>query len=841
MDEQVVKLLQSIEKLLKGATATSAATPGILGSIKSSFSAKAQQLKQDRDDKTGAKIFRAISADIKDADKAVLALTESMVGLNKEVGKTSSSFGSLQVQMARFGAQLSGGHFTMPVNAPTVPGMKTPSANAGVLSPVEKTMEQLGTPTQRVLGSMLEKFGQTGASLGLFEKAVSASWEALKRLTGDYFQLSRVGMGSVTTLKQLSVDALLAGMSLQEYSALVKENIAFASHAGSMENFAKISSASDDMLASMGIFGAEARDLQVSLANSNVQAGVSGDKLAAAGSAQIQMFDKLRKTTNMTANEFAGLVKSVAESDTAQRELVGLAPAEKQARMAELLSISTTGQRLGLTGKASEELASALIAQRKETVQNRFESAGKIMQLGALVGQGAEGQRAAELTRKGRGKTAAETEELRTLLGGIDKASQGLYEVGTFGMQNVIDQLGPDTGQGLGAAGDIMKASRVVENTAAAGKAFNKDFGQHVDTFGQMVGKGIALYAGYEKSAAPLLAGAVGSALLLAFKGPIFGLFKGLLGMGGSAAGAGAGGAEVAAGGLTMATGIMGLAKMFAKASGYFSAVIEMFTGEISDALNPSGGFFNRIGGMVTAFFTAIPNMIIDIIGFVFSENVSKSLKNGFDQFTSFMMGAIRVFFSDMFGGLSNALDWVGLGNSGLAKKLKAWSGATLDAADENFKAFDTLAADHNKTLTTMAADNQKTAAASTKATEVATTKATAASAKFNNVQFGNTLTAGQDVQDARTILGSPQVQVPMPVTPAAVNTTETAAAPGTAAVAGTSPTDVLTVLNAILQVMNNSLVAEQKQATLTEQLLRSNRTTFNSDESRAYQLLKQT
>jgi hypothetical protein len=500
------------------------------------------------------------------------------------------------------------------------------------------------------------------------------------------------------------------------------------------------------------------------------------------------------------------------------------------------LNINATGQKLGLTGKASEELAAALIAQRKETVQSRFEAAGKLMQLGAFTGQGAQAQRAAELMRKGRGKTGAETEEMRSLLQGIDKASQGLYEMGDFSVQNVIDQLGPDNGQGLGGAGDIMKASRVVENTATSGKVFNKDFGQHVDKFGEVIGKLTAWYAGWDKSAGPAIAAAIGTGLLAAFRGPVLGVLSRMLGVGAGAAEAG-GAAGAGASALFTFKGLgIGV--------GFVSAIVEMFTGEVSEAMNPGGGFMSRVGGMVTAFFSAIPNMIISAIGFFFSEDVAKSLQNGFDQFASFMMGAVRGFFADMFDGLSSALGWFGMENSGLAKSLKKWGGEARDAADQNFKAFDTLAEDHGKTLTSISKDNQKAADNAVKTTDAATTKATASSDKFNNVQLGNTMAAGQVVQDARTLMASPQVQVPQAVmAPGAVNTPENAATAGTPAVAAAvGGTDVLTALNAILQVLNKSLAAEVAQATFAERLLAQGRAgaIFDSAEMTANRLLKQ-
>lgn len=169
MDEQIVKLLTNIEKLLKTATATSnSASPG---GIKSLFASKAAQLKQDRDEKSGQKIFKTITSDVKGTDKAVLALTQSIVSLNKEVGKTSVSFGALQAQMAKFGASLG-------VPAAPMPGLpKSGPQQAGVM-PASKANNATG-PVNTVLGNMVNRLGTAGTSLAFFESTVKNAAAAI--------------------------------------------------------------------------------------------------------------------------------------------------------------------------------------------------------------------------------------------------------------------------------------------------------------------------------------------------------------------------------------------------------------------------------------------------------------------------------------------------------------------------------------------------------------------------------------------------------------------------------------------------------------------------------------
>lgn len=883
MDQDIVRLLQSIEKLIKGAVGAS--TP------KGTFSSKLSSLKQDRDDKASAKIFRTVASDVKDADKAVLGLTKTIIGLNTAVTSTTKSFGTLQAQMAKFGATLN-----MPTGTGQVPGVAAAAMGPGpgVFRPVQRTLQQVGAQTQSVMGHMLTRFASAGVTITALEGVMGGLWDVTKRLTSEFFSLSRIGLGSVTALKDMSINAVLAGMSLAEYTKLVTDNTAFASRAGSIENFNQISSASDNMLASMGIFGAEARELQASLANSNTMMGVSQSQLADANREQIKVFDNLRKSTNMTAHEFGELVKVISENEQTQRELVGLGPAEKLARQNELIAINTTGQRLGLTQKASQELAAALIAQRKATVKDRFESAGRIQQLAAFTGQGAQGMRAAELLRKGR-KTAGETEELRNLLGGIDSAAQGLYDIGDFSVQNVIDQLGPDNGQGLGAAGDIMKATRAATNAGESGAVFNKDFGQHVGEFGQVVGKLTAWARGFGQSIGPAIASVIGSSMLLFFRGPIVNVLGKALGIGGGAATGGAGmmagvgnalkglaspvtntikflgdlggtfntvkaGAGTmqavvktgtqALGGFMSGMGSIGsaLIKVGPLAS-LVSGVMEMFTGELAKAFDPNGGWLARAQGIVTAAFWAVPQMLVDVLGWVFGEEFMKPIQSVFDTIKVGVVGAIN----GLLLALTSAVSWLTdllPKDSGLRKMVDGAKESLAKSLDANATTINELGglfgSENRKTLKEISDQNSKAANDAEKTSKAAVMKVSDAQDKFNNVQLGAAGTAADVLKDARAIIGQPQVQQQPVVAPAQVNTTETPAAQTPQNQSSIQPVatapDMLTILNSILQVLQQNLSIEQQHVALSEQLLRQNRPTagFVPSEVTANRLLKQ-
>jgi hypothetical protein len=813
---------------------------------------------------------------------------------------------------------------------------RTPAPGPDRAAPARsgRNIDDLDLPMRDVLGRMVERFGRTTSSLSLFGAMLGQISDVLVRLATDFMSIARVGMGSTESLYELSKNALLAGMSLADYVRIMRENSAFASRAGSIEEFDRVTSMATNQLAVLGVFGSEAKELQAVMANSSTMMGISQANLGSSMNAQVALFDKLRKSTNMTAEEFANLVKSVADNDQAQKELLGLAPAARLARQRELLQIASTGQRLGLTAEASKKLADALIAQRGETVKSRVDSAGRIRQMAAFAGMGAEGERAAQIVMKGRAATASELEELRTFASRLDSRSQSMYETGTLGTQNVIDELSKYLGENN--FGKLMEANRPAALAQSSGEVFNKQFGQHVSEFGQFVGKLTTIIKGIVESPVGLIAAAVGSALLLAFRGPIMGLLSKVVGSGVGAGAAVAGAAGTAAktgsvlsrlvaplvtlkdsalrlmpsmydignavgntvktignapnflrqqvnairltnaisgpvqtikfmfqelgvsvgngakalltgtkaAGATIWSGMHAFTKSFGVVGAAFSAVFELFTGDVTAALNPEGGMFNRIGGAVTSFFTAIPNMIIDTLAFIFGDEALGRVRNSFDIIVSFMNMAIKDFFARMIGGLGSLLKRILPDDSKLVKFLESTSEKLQDSAMSNAQTVEALWNDSSKTLSSISEENRRKAEKSTQQATEATNQARVAASKFDSVHYGNQIDANKLLNEGRALVGTPQVQEPPRVAPqpATVNNTETTqdaqqgARDRTAAV--NSP-EAVAVLQSILQVLNQSLTLEQAQVMALGQMAGVRpKAEFVSAETVAQQLL---
>jgi hypothetical protein len=1007
-DTDILKTLQSIEKLLKSASGTVGT-----GRIPVTSAERAKKASERQEERSASRLYKATTNNLKDMNDTVIGLDKSLVGLNTEVGKTTVSFSSLTASMSKFMATLT------PIQQPpaaNAPGTVDPLGSGGIiaqrlqsmvmrlqvanttLSNISQSARQLVTfagtsnnqpqvtvnappvgvpptipaqvpnpgqqaaqaiqPLQRavpplvqVLQNMVAGFGRTNTRLEIFQALMGHLSVMTKKLTEDFFTLSHVGLGSTQNLFNLSKYAFQSGMSLKEYAAVVNENVTAASRAGSLDNFNKLISAADGQLAAMGIFGKDARELQGALAQSNTLMGVSQNKLSGAIAEQISLFDKLHKSTNMSAKEFAKLVQSVSDNEQVQSELVGLGAQDRASRRQDMLSLQSFGQTIGMTAEASRRLGDAMIAARGQTVKSRVEESGRIRQMAQFLGMGAQGERAAQLSVKGRNRSAAEDLEFRQIAANMETAAQRAYQNGSIGAQAVLDQMQESIGSS--GFGKNMKESKQATLAQDAGTVNNRDFGEHVGKFGQFVGELLKYVKGFNESIGPSILGAVTAGTLLLFKGPIVkalgaGLSKlpgfGAL-AGGTTAAVGAGAATSAGVGATVMKGyravmsadllapiknllpmlknfgtsiaslgptVMGGVKWLAQIptfirqslnalqltnaisgpigtlkilfqsfgstmmggaraagsaimsggqaiwgglkvftgsfgvwAGAFAAAIEMFTGEVSTALNPEGGFFNRIGGMITAFFSAIPNMIIDIVGYVFSENIGKRMQMGFDTFVAATNGAVKSAFSGIFSGVSEMLSWILPDDSKLVKDLKKWSDGLQDSADSNFKAMDDLWEGRADSLKELSAQHEKAAKDGEKKAQTATTKAIAAQAKYDNVQYGMNVTRESMVQDAKAVIGQPQVQTPPTVNPGTVNTPEEPRKVSEAAqqaVAGVGSPEIVTALNAMVALLRESLTNEQRQVALTEQLLKSNRptATFTPAEVYADRLLKQ-
>ena len=989
--EPVVKVeptkldLTSLTRLTKSIESNTALTAQYLSNLNSSANTKVTSTKLDSSqfDKSISKLIE-INLSIDKAMATSTSLLERLADcacdkVNATVEKTNDGF--LRTMFNTFFAKKPKEDSSKKLDANIQP--VAPKESDKIMKSTRDVSEQNKhlSETTRGLNKNLSFTGQIFETLfSQFDKLK----EFVKVVGTDFLRLSAVGFGSSESLMTLYKNAFMSGLSLQEYAAILKDSTAALSRSSSLEDFNKTISSADTQLASLGVFGGEARAMQASLANSNTMMGVSQEKLSDAIKDQVKQFAILRKTTNMSAGEFAELVKTVSESDQAQRELVGLQPAERQDRQQQLIDISSLGAKMGLAKEQTMKLAAAMLAARGESAESRWEAAGRIRQLGAIVGMGMEAQRLAQLYLKGAARSKEEEAELQRGMQSMEAQTQSrrmqAQQTGNFGYEYQIDKTEAALSQPVR---QLMESSRAVELANASGKAgANADFGQNVSEFGKAVGEFAKYATGFAQSPLSTLGAVITGAITFAFGDKIvtmlgnifrggpggaavsgvakvaadaatqakglfysFGyqlgkmtatipslaskIFSGIVGAADTArktfnalnlsaaitspievvknlfAGLGSkilnfvsapikaitslmGGAKQAASGFKLTSLITGpievLKSVFSGAAskiasfipslkgaagsianiaqsipglskigavmpflkklpligGLITAGVEIFTGEVTDALNPSGGFLNTIFGIATAFLSAIPNAFLDVASFVFGENAIKPFQRFFDIFLASMNVAIKTFLAKGIGGIADILSYILPKDSGLLKLLKSAQNGLVESANETSKTVDQLNNDKEKTLKSISKDNK---AAATKANEEgkkAITEANSTAKEFNNVMYGLP-TAQTLLKDAKALVGTtksepakvvqatPEVQKPAQVVSEPVNkqqsqneVTKTTEDQTSQAPLGSG--DVVGILQSMLAVLQQNLMTDQEQLRLTGQMLGQNR-----------------
>jgi hypothetical protein len=522
VDIDTLKTLQRIEALLSKSLSTTSGsrTTRIAGGA----SNPANQ----------TKIYKASAVALDNLTDKADTLARSFNSLNKTVNATRSAF----VQMNR-------GVRRNPVNRnnnqPTnLPSFSNPLAFLTGRSPGSTANIQQGL--RAMSGSI------SYASVAI-TAAASQLVGAIRPVINDFFALHARGIDASSSLGGLYVDAIRAGMSLQEYTEVLENSTPALVRANSFDEFNKRLTESNRSLGELGIFGASATKLSATMASSATVIGVPQEQLNNSISQQIKVFGDLRKTTLMTADGFNAVIQSLSANQEVQSQLLGLSGQERSARFQELIQIQTLGQRMGATKEASDALGAALIEQRKLTAPQRFQAAGLIRQAGSITGMNSADTE--ELARLGRKKNlTTEEAEIATRLGGqLQQGIEKMLNSGNIQTEYIAEQMqerlgGSGIGRFLGAAGNVAL-------TRSSGEIANDQLGKGANTLVQGAGLLLQYATGLSKNPiAEAITKALGSSAFSIGLGVVLGRVLGRLpifGGVGRAAGSAAGG--IAAGG----------------------------------------------------------------------------------------------------------------------------------------------------------------------------------------------------------------------------------------------------------------------------------------------------
>lgn len=852
IDEDTLRTLNRIEKLLQtNLTGNKQSGPKVAGGQES--------------DTGPAKTIKATAASVKALGESTEKLTRTFDSLNKTVLNTRANLIEMNRTIRDVRPPGGGNNPTpvpvpVPVPMPPSPGPtpipllpNPPPAPPGPTPPVPPSPPGPPGPAP---GGNLPPLVRRMTTAGTAVVNVLAQFKgAIEPLVRDYLRISSVGINADQAMVGMAKNAALAGMSLQEYNALLVESSVAVTRAGSMEEFNNQILNTSSKLRGLGIFGEDAAKLGASLATSATTLGVPQKALASATDAQVGVFEQLRKSSLMTADSFQQLTASLSQQQEVQSNLLGLAPTERAARLADITGMKTFGLSLGGSKAASDAFGDALLKQRDQTIGKRFESAGRIRQSGAVLGMATgDAEQLAQLSRK-KNLTGDDAAVALRLGGELQSRIEQAMNSGDANRENIAEQL--QASLDSSGIGTLLKSAGNLSLTTQSGPArANADFSKGASNLLLATGKMMEIFDGAGKS--PIISSllsAIGSAAFSLGLGRIFsaafagfnaggfmGAFKAIID-------------TIKLGGTTLLNmirgfgpGLMngikaifgsGLGKLIG-GSGLISAALggfmELFTGDMASALSATDdktwfgngimGFTDKllgkvmsvIGGMIRGFFTgftSLGDLLISgwnaTMGSLFSSlqiNLSGTLTNFFDN----MWTSMTIMFKE-----SKLKVAKFFGMTDTAKELEADIAKAKETKDILMK-------DGSATLTTVG-DKGKALLAEQKATAdkttTALTQATTATAVAGNVITTTEGLTQRLVSDVRTPIASPAIQQRPTVTQPGINTDTKTVAPTTPPPAQeTQQAPQGATLDALLQqmiAMNTTLLSmltvEQQQS----------------------------
>lgn len=583
---------------------------------------------------------------------------------------------------------------------------------------------------------------------------------AIEQATKQFFFLAEMGMGSVGNMLDLNVAAIKSGMTTQEYTEMFVKNMEFAARAKSVDNFDGITSANNQRLAELGIFGASAKKMQVEMAQFATEMGVSQDKIPETSAKLVEVFGKLNKTVSMTSQEFMETIQAIRESNVFADEAAGLNQQERQARLIQLTESYNFGRTLGLSAKEADKLGKAMLEQRKFTVKERFKETGKLLQLASMTGNAQMIPELQRLSMKGRARTAEDEARFTELLGRMNVDAQRMVEDSAqsnqLGIESNVTGLLNDLS---GETQERMRGKAKADTADQSGKLGQDAFGKEVGFFGRFVGQFGSVVQGMMRNEilGPILSGlfiglgfifskTIASALVetakffhkkdfggrntvtpsntppsgkMSFMEKLSSAFnkgKDLVSKGFSSLGSSIKSSSSSLGNLLSKSGSF-LGNSLKAAGSILKGIpiigslitigIELFTGNLRNAFSPNGGFFNAIGSAILSIPYGIADLVVSGLEFILGDSLLKPVRTVLDSLGAGIMAGLNT----LMAGIAKSISWFTdflPDDSKLKQMVKNWSDNASRVAEDSQK---TLSRTMNgETLANISKENKKIA-----------------------------------------------------------------------------------------------------------------------------------
>lgn len=176
------------------------------------------------------------------------------------------------------------------------------------------------------------------------------------------------------------------------------------------------------------------------------------------------------------------------------------------------------------------------------------------------------------------------------------------------------------------------------------------------------------------------------------------------------------------------------------------SGVMELFTGDLRDAMSPSGTLMNTIGSMLTATLYGVGDLIVGILEWVFGERMIKPVRQALDLMAAtFMAGINSITFA-----IASSLDFFTSmlpDDSKLNQMVAKWKKSSETALQENVNTMSRVMDGEN--LKQIGEANRKVAKNVVDGTNKSTEQIQQATTNFNKVQTGLNLNVADMLSQA--------------------------------------------------------------------------------------------
>ena len=472
-------------------------------------------------------------------EQTVLATTKNFNKLQDAAGSASKSLGWLTQKVDKASIGLNVFAKTLGVSVGRVKGVgksKAPvrgyvpksSAPGSPKAPKDKE-EKAATTFSGAAGQAFQK--KTGfsdemmKSLGELGKAFKKLGGATVKTVNDAFsEMAARGYGTTDSLFTLYGGAIQAGMSLKDYAKFMDDNMIAISRASSFVDFQSNLKIGTDSLAKFGIFGADAVKMAGSMMSASTSLGIPQGRLVDAMNEQSAVFAKLRKTTNITAEGFETLVKALAADTQVRTEISALAPSERGARQSELLQQMAYAKSLNLSTAEQDRYTQAILEQRKSTVKQRFQQAGRLTQAAGMLGMDPGQIDELRKLSLNKYKTADEQIRYQDLLGTVNTGIEKMQQSGSPGSQYQADTIS----EFIKSSGINLDTASAIKAAKDSGAVINPDLDKTLGKLEQTLGKFLKIFEGISLNplagAAVAVVGAIGSVVMaITGLGPVLG------------------------------------------------------------------------------------------------------------------------------------------------------------------------------------------------------------------------------------------------------------------------------------------------------------------------------